>query len=83
MNYGNIHGNAKAGELYRFLRAHVGEWFTNWELTLELRTTCIGTRISEVRNQLSPEWAIEVRHSSQAGWSYRLIRVRVEEPMLI
>ena len=48
-----------AGRLYAFLSANPNRWWSGWDLTKTARTTAIGTRISEIRQQLPPGQVIE------------------------
>jgi len=66
----------KAGRVYRHLTApgNLGRWFGGWELTLGLKVSAIGTRVSEVRAQLPPGEEIE-REQRGADNFYRIVRI--------
>ena len=55
MNYGSIYKkNTAAGRLYRLWKRRPGVLFSAKELARRVDTTCVSTRVSEVRKQ-APE----------------------------
>jgi len=53
MHFGLITNPASnAGKLYKILSAEPGKLFDAWDLAMMIKTTCIGTVVSEVRQQL-------------------------------
>ena len=74
MAYGRL-SNPKnaAARVYSILRARRGQWVTGWDLTINARTTAIGTRISEIRQQLPADERIELVRKD--GVKYRLVRM--------
>jgi hypothetical protein len=59
MHPGKIDGNSAAARLYGVLRSLPGHWFGGDELAKAADTTCVSTRISEVRHQLPAGERIE------------------------
>jgi len=70
MHVGNINKGTAAGRLYRVLRLHLGEWTDAFVLAQEARTTCLSTRIAEVRKQVEPEY--ELTHKEEIVSGQRL-----------
>lgn len=52
MNYGSIDKNTAAGQLYRIWKSEPGALHSAKDLADDIGTTCISTRVSEVRKQL-------------------------------
>ena len=67
MHFGNINNqNTQAGKLYSILSEHPGRFFDAFDLAARIRTTCIGTIVSEVRRQLPQEHGSNPEHFSPA-----------------
>ena len=65
MHFGLItNKDSNAGKLYAILSAEPGKLFDAWDLAMKVKTTCIGTIISEVRQQLPP--GVTLEHVSPA-----------------
>jgi len=73
MNFGSIHNPASnAGKLYTILSAEPGKLFDAFDLTMRLPTTCIGTIVSEVRQQLPDNQTLEHVSPARKLHFYRL-----------
>ena len=73
MNFGSIHNPASnAGKLYTILSAEPGKLFDAFDLTMRLPTTCIGTIVSEVRQQLPDNQTLEHVSPTRRQHYYRL-----------
>jgi len=73
MNFGLITNPAtNAGKLYAILSAEPGKLFDAWDLAMRVKTTCIGTVVSEVRNQLPPGQTLEHVSPTRRQHYYRL-----------
>jgi len=79
MHVGNINKGTAAGRLYRVLKLHLGEWMDAFELAMEARTTCLSTRIAEVRGQIKDDGWGDIEHeervvNGQRKQFYRMVR---------
>lgn len=73
MHAGNIlNERTAAGRLYRAFGRR-GYWHSAAELAARIGTTCLSTRISEVRAQLPAGERIEVICRGIGRWYYRLV----------
>jgi len=54
-----------------------GGWVSGWDLSRAARTTCVSTRVSEVRAQLPATETIEHK-TREGGQYYCLVRRRAE-----
>ena len=75
MNYGSIHKDTAAGRLYRALKAQPNVMFSAYDLAQRVDTTCISTRISEVRKQVHDgERVVQDRRvvNGKTRWYYGL-----------
>ena len=68
MHPGKIDGNSAAARVYKVLRSLPAHWFGGEELAKAAQTTCVSTRISEVRHQLPAGERIE--HKSEV-WQFK------------
>ena len=60
MNFGRItNPDSNAGRLYAILSASPGKLFSAWDLAMMVRSTCIGTVVSDVRQQLPQGQTLE------------------------
>lgn len=76
MNPGKIENNTAAGRLYRLLKEHAGREFDALFLSNAIGTTCLSTRVSEVRNQVPAGERIvsrRVREDGRMRWYYSLV----------
>lgn len=75
MNAGKIDSDTAAGRLHRFLRAAPNVFFAANDLAGRIQTTCISTRVSEVRKQVPAGERIvskRVQIDGQPKWYYGL-----------
>jgi hypothetical protein len=76
MHYGQIGKPNTANRLFEHLRDRLGVWQSGWDLAMAVRTNALGTRISEVRQQLDPtQYKLERRVGEKNAQFYRLTRV--------
>jgi hypothetical protein len=61
MHPGKLEGNTAAARVYHTLRSLPAHWFGGDELAAAAGTTCVSTRVSEVRHQLPAGERIEHR----------------------
>ena len=61
MHPGKLDGHTAAARVYRALRSVPGQWWGGDELAAAAATTCVSTRVSEVRHQLPAGESIEHR----------------------
>lgn len=81
MHYGSISSpRSKAGEIYRFLKANMGTYFSGWDLTLQCHTTAISTHISEINMQLEGTNEEVVSDQRGKGWFYGLVTRENPQP---
>jgi len=66
-----------AAKLYGVLKRTRGRWSSGLQLALAIDSTCISTRISEVKRQLPSgeiiEKKLEVHADGKKRWYYRLV----------
>lgn len=75
MHVGDIHNATAAGRVFRCLIGAYPQALTGWALTVEAHTTAVGTRVSEVRDQLAVlgyPCAVECERDDK-GYNYRLV----------
>ena len=76
MHYGRIGKPNTANRLFEYLKDRIGVWQSGWDLALAVKTNALGTRISEVRQQLDPkEYRLERRVGEKKSQYYRIVRV--------
>ena len=61
MHPGKLSGHTAAARVYHCLRSEPGRWWGGDELSAAAGTTCVSTRISEVRHQLPAGEELEHR----------------------
>jgi hypothetical protein len=76
---GSIDRQTAARRVYLMLASKAGRWHTGWEIAMQARTTCVSTRISEVRHQLrGGKYRLESRCMKDTDgsqvWAYRVIK---------
>ena len=74
MHYGKIGKPNTANRLFEYLRDRLGIWHSGWDLALAVKTNALGTRISEVRQQLPDEYKLERRVGERNSQYYRIVR---------
>lgn len=83
MHAGTIHNpKTTAGRLYRRMKLEPGTWFDAWNLAIQMKTTALSTRISEIRSQLPANERIEHEEVNQNGRRrqfYRIVSVPVQK----
>jgi hypothetical protein len=79
MHPGKLDGNTAAARVYRALRSVPSHWWGGDELAAAAATTCVSTRISEVRHQLPAGERIEHRCEVYQFKRRQYYRLVVEE----
>ena len=72
MHVGDIRNpGTKAGQLFAIMCTRINGWWDAWDLAMQLKTTCVGTRCSEIRLQLQANYALglalEHKQESEGG----------------
>ena len=79
MHPGKLEGHTAAARVYHALRSEPGRWWGGSELADAAGTTCVSTRISEVRHQLPAGESIEHRAEVFQFQRKQFYRIVVEE----
>ena len=79
MHPGKLEGHTAAARVYHALRSEPGRWWGGSELAEAAGTTCVSTRISEVRHQLPAGERLEHRAEVFQFQRKQFYRIVVEE----
>jgi hypothetical protein len=69
MHPGRLDRPTKARRVHDYLRAHAGEWLGHDDIARACETTCVSTRLSEVRRQVPEGWRLETRRTGDRWYS--------------
>lgn len=83
MHAGSIYkSTTKPGRLFAFLSSREGQWVDAWRLGEVIKSTCLSTHISGVRNQLPAGDRIDHQQAGELHY-YRYVRFRPAEQMAL